>query len=1009
MISIRPLRSIPCLVLAAALTAAASPEPKTLESGFQLPPDSCKPHTWWHWMNGHVTKEAITRDLEDMKRIGLGGFTLWNTQEGTPTGPVKYGSEEWWSLLDHTMKEAERLGLDMGIFNGAGWSSTGAPFVTPDKAMQEVAWTETDAKGPGKVKLKLPVPKAALGIERDMKKDPVINRRYYMPRETVEGYFRDIAVFAVPSLPAGQSPWQLKDWRDKAGFGKPERRFQPDASTPPADQVIQANQLIDVTRFMNADGELDWDAPAGDWTILRIGYQPTGRSNHPASVGGRGLEIDKLSPEALDFYWEHFLDRVVKTAGSRVGRTFTTISLDSYEVGHQNWSKDFPKLFSDATGYDIRKYLPVITGRVVESGAFTERVLWDYRKVIGDGIAKNYFAHMAERAHAAGLVFANEPYGSFGNTSDPVAASSVDIPTCEFWAYDTKQKERPAEAKVVASTARLYGRNLVDAEAFTGSPERIFETYPGGIKSQGDYFMTLGVNRFCFHTWAHDPYGVPPGLGLGTYGSRFDNRNTWWPYAKPWHEYLGRCFYLLRQGETVSDVLYYAGDEAPMRSKVVLRHGILADLPKGIDYTIANPEIFRSLRSENGLLLTAKGAGFRMLVLPDVPWMSLADLTTIERLLSDGAVISGKRPQSPPGKPNPGDMEKFTALADRIWGDCDGKNVISNKCGKGLVYSGIPLGEVVKQHGIGQDCSFVRAHGGKPGPTLYPDTDIEFIHRRAGNDEIYFLSNQNDAETSITAKFRVTGKTPELWLPDRGSRHRLADAKTSGDHTEVPLRFGPGEAYFVVFRDPREASARDAAPWVTPSKMAADLSADWKVEFPGNPTIILHDLVSWSTLNEEPLKHHSGTAIYRKSFSLETVVDASRYQLDLGDVKVIASVSINGKDCGIAWKTPYQVDVTDSLKPGENTIEVKVANLWVNRILGDQLFTDDIAWTSETGSTAAGQGLAAIPDWVKNGTPRPNPRRSTFYAWKWPHLNVDKPLLPSGMLGPVKLLESPAR
>lgn len=992
-------------------------ESQSLESGFWNPANACKPHTWWHWMNGHVTREAITRDLEDMKRIGLGGFTLFNTNEGTPPGPVKYASEVWWALLEHTMNEAERLGLEMGMFNGAGWSSTGAAFVTPDKAMQEVAWTEADVKGPGRVKIKLAIPRAALGIERDMKKDPIINQRYYMPRETVEGHFRDIAVFAVPAIPKGQKPWQLKDWRNKAAFGKMADRFRPDERNAPADHVIPLEQLMDISQFMNEQGELEWDAPAGNWVILRMGYQPTGRSNHPASEGGRGLEIDKMSAEASDFYWEHFLERVVRIAGKRIPGTFNTISLDSYEVGHQNWNKDFARSFIDATGYDLRKVLPVVTGRVVGSTEFTERVLWDYRKVIGDLISKNYFGRMAERCHAAGLKFANEPYGSYGNTSDFAIAGTVDIPTCEWWAY-ASQPGRPEEAKMAASAAHTYGRSMVDSEAFTGTAGRIFETYPGGIKAQGDYFMTRGVNRFSFHTWAHDPYGVPPGLGLGTYGSRFDNRNTWWPYRKPWHEYLSRCFYLLRQGEFVGDVLYYSGDEAPLRSEELRREKILPDLPRGTDYTFANPEILHQLRVEDGWLKTEKGSSFRILVLPDSPWMSLHDLGKIEDLLTRGAVVAGKKPLSPPGKSQPGQSEKFEALVKRIWGACDGKNVTSNKLGKGVLYSGLPLEQVMKQHGIAADFSFAHTSKEKLGPTLYPGSDIEFIHRRAGNDEIYFLSNQHDAGKTVVATFRVPGKVPEIWMPDNGKIYRLPDAKTLGQQTEVSLHFGPHESYFVVFRDVSKASATEPTPWLRPERIVQDLSADWSVNFQlgkTNLTEPMSKLVSWTELKNESAKYHSGNASYRKTFDWKPTAspgsgDGGALFLDLGTVQVIARVLVNGKDCGIAWKKPYRVDVTQALKPGENTVEIIVANLWVNRIIGDQQYPDDLKWTSQTGSTAAGQGLASIPDWVKNKSERPQPERKAFYAWRWPHLTADKKLLPSGLLGPVTIQATqPAR
>jgi hypothetical protein len=973
----------------------------SLDAGFVDPPHAYKPHTWWHWMNGHVTREGITRDLEDMKRIGIGGFTLWNTQEGTPPGPVTYASEEWWALLDHTMREAGRLGLEMGMFNGSGWSSTGAAFVTPDKAMQEVAWTETEIRGPGTVKRKLPVPRAALGIERDMKKDPLINRRYYMPRETVEGWFRDIAVFAVPSLPDGEKPWRLREWREKAGFGKLVDRFAPDLREAPPGQVIPEEKLIDVSRFMSEDGVLDWEAPPGSWTILRMGYQPTGRSNHPASEGGKGLEIDKMSTAALDSYWEGFLDRVVATAGPRIGQTFSTICLDSYEVGHQNWNKDFAESFQAAMGYDIRRYLPVITGRVVESPEFTERVLWDFRKVIGGKIANNYFGHMAKRARAAGLLFGTEPYGSFGNTSDPEVAALTDVPTCEWWAYDTRQIGRPAEAKVAASAAHLHGRDLVDSEAFTGTPERIFETYPGGIKTQGDGFMTLGVNRFSFHTWAHDPYGIVPGLGLGTYGSRFDNRNTWWPYAKPWHEYLARCSFLLRQGKFVGDVIYYSGDEAPLRSEAMLRERILPGLPDGIDYAIAGPGDLRKLQVRDGRLYMENGPEFRLLVLPDIPWMSVDDLKVISRLVAEVAAVSGRRPLSPPGRITPEVLKEFDPLVSTLWGKPGEPEATERRIGKGVVYQETPIHQVLAKQGVLEDFTYQnrgKMAAGKGGGK------IGFIHRRTPSEEIYFLANPDPVERSISARFRVAGKVPELWLPDSGTMHRLVHESRTDGHISIALSFSPGEAFFVIFREAARAGAKLPPPWESPWRQTMDLSRDWTLGFPGDGDVKMPQLESWTTLDDDDLRHHSGTVIYQKSFSFEPGSEPVRYAIDLGEVQVIASVRLNDQDCGIAWKKPWQIDVTKALKPGPNTLEIRVANLWVNRIIGDQKHPDDVEWTTETGSTAAGRGLARIPDWVKQGGPRPNPDRKAFYGWEWPHMTKDRPLLPSGLLGPVRLL-----
>lgn len=1002
------MKKVMCIsALCACVCFVASASEVSLESSFKQPADAYKPWTWWHWMNGHVTRESITRDLEEMKRSGLGGFGLWNTHEGIPKGPVKYGSPEWWNLVEHTMDEAERLGLFMEMFNGAGWSATAAPFVTPDKAMQEVAWTEVTVTGARTIKLQLAEPKAVLGLERDMKRDAKINQRYYMPREGLKGQFHDIAVYAVPAIPKGQKPWRLKNWRGQAGFDKLRKHMHPGSRNVPKSQLLRQDQMLDISEYMNADGLLKWKAPAGEWTILRMGYQPTGRSNHPASHGGKGLEIDKMSAAAMDFYWEHFLDRVVEMAGDRAGKVFQNILIDSYEAGHQNWTAGFEQKFAEVHGYDLKTVLPILTGRVVSSVDFTKRVLWDYRKLINDLIVENYYGRMAELCAEAGLKFAAEPYGRYGNANDYDAAGKVDIPTCEWWAYAGNQKERIGEAKLAASAAHTYGRKVVSSEAFTGTPQRIFESHPGGIKGQGDYFMAQGVNKFCFHTWAHDPYQQAPGLGLGTYGSRFDSRNTWWPYVGAWLEYLTRNQFMLQQGEFVGDVLCYAGEDAPLKSGHLYRGAeILKDLPYSYDYALCNTEILMQLRVEDGKLMTENGSSFRVLQLPESPWMSVAVLQKVEQLLQAGALISGAKPASAPGNIDAAERKQFAALTQRIWGAANGKRQQSNLSGQGVICWGMPLGQLLSKHGIAPDFSFSVVGDPKLGKTMYPGLGVDFIHRRVGRDEVYFLSNQHSMSKTINARFRVSGKVAELWFPDSGTICKLETVPSGNEHTAIELKLGPDESYFVVFRDAPAATAEQAVPWSITEQPLADLSADWDVRFSNGGSASMTELASWTQLNEERLKFHSGAATYQKTFTLfKKQLDASKeIYLDLGQVDVIAEVRVNGKNCGIAWKAPYRVDVSDALKSGENQIEVTVANLWVNRMIGDQRVEDDHVWTTDTGSTAKGMGLKKIPDWVVNNTARPVKARATFYAWQWPHMKSDKPLLSSGMLGPVKLI-----
>jgi hypothetical protein len=1043
--------------LALALTAgawvafAAGPVPlPTLDAAFQDPPVSSRPHTFWHWMNGHVSREGITRDLEAMKAAGLGGFLLWNTSEGTPLGPVKYMSPEWWRLLEHTFAETDRLGLKMGMHNCAGWSSSGGPWVTPDRAMQEVVWTETSVTGPAAIDQQLTIPEPALGIERDMKKDPKINRRYYVDREKVRGYYRDIALFAFPTLrgDAAGTPFRLEEWRLKAGFGKLRDRQPLDPRPVPAGDVIDPGGMVDLSDKLDRDGRLRWQVPPGNWTLLRLGYQPTGRQNHPAPVEGRGLEVSKLSAAAVDFFWDQSIAKFIQTAGARTGKVFTHVEVDSFEVGHQNWSETLAGDFRRLRGYDLRRYLPALTGRIVGNVESTERFLWDFRKTIGDLIAGNYYGRFAARCREHGLLFANEPYGTYGNADDFTVAGHADIPTCEWWAGQYTP-HHTATAKLAASAAHTYGRPIVDAEAFTGNPARIFEEYPANMKAQGDYMFCQGVNRFSFHSFVHDPYGQPPGLGLGTYGSRLDPRNTWWAFSRPWRDYLARCQHLLQQGQFVADLLYYAGEDAPQWCR--LRDDLTPRPPTGLDFDFCNREILGRLQVQDGTLLAPGGIRYRLLVLPPVTHLRPATLRTIAALVAAGATVVGPKPLRTPGLEG-GDAaaRELRELADRVWGDCDGKSVTTHTHGRGRVYWGRPLDDVCRELSLVPDFTFDATTASPPGKTLYPGPGTEYIHRRIGETDIYFVSNQHDQAKTLHASFRVTGRQPELWHPDTGRIEGAPEFEPTPDgRTRVTLRLDPAGSAFVVFRRPlageagvlaiqknhQPASARlrreegrlllraaeagefqltttagrvrRAAVPNLPAPLA--LAGPWEVAFSagqGAPEkILLPQLVSWTQHEHPEVKHFSGTATYRLEADVpaDWLAAGRRVTLDLGDVQVIAEVTVNGRNLGVLWKAPYATDITSALRPGRNQLEVRVANLWVNRLLGDLRHPDDNEWTSETGSTAPGQGLARIPDWVTQNTPRPSPQRRAFVAWRWLHL-PKKSLLPSGLIGPVRLV-----
>ena len=1020
-----------------------------LKKGFINPPNLAKPLTWWHWMNGHISRKAITRDLEAMKQNGIGGFTLFNASEGTPPGPVKYMSDEWWEMIKHTISESERLGLTMGIHNGPGWSTSGGPWVKPNQAMQELVWTEKQLTGPSEFDGLLDKPRPALGIERDMARDPEINKRYYVPRKKVKGYYRDIAVMAFPT-PTGEqaaNPFRIENWRAKSGFTK-MNEYSMDKRKAPVNEIIDPKKIVDLTSELDDNGRLKWKVPEGDWTVIRFGYQPTGRENHPAPLGGRGLEVDKLTSEAVDAYWKNSLAKIIQISQRENQKILKNILIDSFEAGHQNWKANFDKVFHRLRGYSLLRYLPSLTGRVVGDMETSEKFLWDFRKTLSDMITENYYGRLEELCKKNGLNFSCEPYGRYGNTDDLAVAGTPQIPMTEWWAFRNRTSDQE-NAKLVASASHAYGRRIAGAEAFTGPPNRIFEAHPGALKSQGDYFLCQGINQFHLHTFTHDPYGKVPGLGLGAYGSRFDRRNTWWSYTRPWMNYMARCQYMLQQGEFVADILYYAGEDAPKSAKAGKK--LTPPPPLGFDYDICNREILDKVDVQGGRIIIPSGMSYRMLVLPDKRHMRPEVLLKIEELAAGGATVIGPKPFRVPGLEGGKRAEtQLKNIADRLWDKCDGKSVTANVYGKGRIYWGQGIEEICNEFKLLPDFTFRVTNDENFEETKYPGTGLEYIHRRTEKTDIYFISNQHDQFKIVEAKFRINSRLPELWDPENGRTEVASEFQEfSNGRMMVTLRLKQSSSIFVIFRKPLKNTTGIVS--VEQNKKPADIQVSrtdnqfflqtekpgyydikftdkisktvhipkvpepirltdpWKISFPtgwGAPKQInLHRIISWTKHTNPGIKYFSGTATYYSQIEVPSKILSETYKniLDLGNVEVIAEVLINGKSCGVIWKKPFKIDITKYLRTGVNDIQIRVANLWINRLIGDQQYSDECEWTSETGTTANGLGLKKIPEWVVNNKPRQSTNRKLFVSWKWPHLK-EKELLPSGLLGPVRII-----
>ena len=764
----------------------------------------------------------------------------------------------------------------------------------------------------------------------------------------------------------------LNNWAGKVGY-MPNSKGTP--SKFPAAEAIALTNIVDCTARMNSDGSFAWEAPAGNWRILRIGYTSTGVKNHPEVKGGDGLQCDKLSKAAFDTHWNGMLKKILAD-----GTQLRGVEIDSYEVGPQNWTAQFRDEFKKRRGYDLLPYLPALTGRIIESADVTERFCWDFRKTIAELFAENYWGRFGELCRQNKITSYVEHYGAPSYFDEIASGLPCDVPMDTFW-NDEKITGHRQSATSVAHTA---GKPILGAEAFTCAREKAgWRESPFSMKALGDDRFCSGINKFIIHRYALQPWpNVLPGMAMGACGIHFERTTTWWAEAPAWTIYLSRCQSLLQRGRWVGDIACFTGEQIPDYKQE-------ADVPKGYQYDLVHPMVLANMRVMDGRLTLPHGMSYRLLVLPnEAETMTLETIRKIRDLVSQGAVVLGTRPVRTPGLAGYPDSEaELKRIADEIWGACDGKTVLENKFGKGRVFCGKNLEAVLA------------AIGCKPDFEYRGDGEINYTHRVESGTDIYFVATKSKQPSLVQCIFRVRGRVPEFFHPDTGMIEPCTVWHETDGRITVPISFDPVDSVFVVFRKPTTETAH-VAPLSEPPQTVQELTGSWEVSFApgwGAPArITFEKLVSWPEHSDQGIKYFSGAAFYRKTLSVpgNLMAKGRKLFLDLGDVRVIARVKLNGHELGILWKPPFRADITGVVKAGDNDLEVKVVNLWPNRLIGDEQLPADCRFTP------AG-ALSRLPDWFVNNTPRTSGRK-TFTTWK--HWNKDDTLLPSGLLGPVRLM-----
>ncbi|HEY0947615.1 MAG TPA: glycosyl hydrolase, partial [Opitutaceae bacterium] len=586
--------------------------------------------------------------------------------------------------------------------------------------------------------------------------------------------------FSIAELALANPP-RLADWRLKTKLASGAiSRSTASARTA----AIPRERILDLTTAADAEGRLATTLPAGRWTVLRFGFTSTGARNHPAVPEGHGLEIDKLDADAVAFQFEQSVGRIIRAAGPRAGTTLTGVLFDSFEAGFQNWTEKFPARFRAACGYDLVPLLPALTGRVIESPAFTECVLHDFRHVVDDGLAKSYFGAMRALAHRQRLVTYAEAQG--GPLNPVLINPYVDVVMNEFWHHNRFD----ARLKLSASTVNILDRKVLAAEAFSARPEEDgWAATLRDLKRPGNDAFAAGVNRCILHTYAHQPFTeAAPGFTLGRYGTRFGRLNTWWRHLRTWTDFLSRSQFLLQQGWRPADVLFLQTEDMGYAYPA----NEVEAFPEGYDFDIGYPKDLAAMTLRDGALTLPHGPAYRLVVTPRMPWAaSVATLRHLRAHVRAGQSLLGEPPTGPAGVRDLEQRREFETLVGEIWGDLDGSAVREKKLGEGMVMRGRTIAEALATIGVSRDLSW---------DSGTEQRSVKFTHRRTAEADIYFVFNNTADARFIEFAFRTTGRRPEIWDPESGSRGDAAIFSV-GEHTvNVPLQLAPHGATFVVFR-----------------------------------------------------------------------------------------------------------------------------------------------------------------------------------------------------------------
>ncbi len=1008
---------------------------------FMNPPCETSLHTWWHWMDGCISKDGITKDLESMKKNGISQATIVNIgknfEKDIDYKRVKFFSPEWIEMFRWALSEADRLGLTIGITTIDGFATSGGPWIKPEDSMKKYVWSSTNISGGESVEVQLKQPlatenyykdvfvvaypanrrednfrKHVLGvqinnenktdvlydanpyteinlnkndvIDFDLKSSYVADKLTILPhlpfcwddmgkikvslalscsddgityknigcfdvvgvnkvteisfpriqakyfrikiQDTNFLYFKDYPVAEIELLESGESPMftlPVTSFFEKVSsvFDVAENVF--DKNLLDETESISSDEVIDLTSHVDVNGKLNWNAPEGNWEIIRFGYTSTGVYNDPPTMEGRGLEVDKMDTLALEHHFDSYAAQILKAAGKYKGNVLKFILQDSWEAGFQTWSKDFDKEFEKRRGYSIVHWIPALCGKTIDGAKITEAFFHDYRQTIAELIDNYYYKHYSKICKRNGVEFHAEGiYSNWGAypPSDPLTVNKYfDVPMTEFWAEQDdnqllkyKPLQRPKFSYAVAS-ALAYNKRIVASEAYTGFAH--YSETPFELKPFGDATYCSGVNQLILHSYVHQPFDEKPGMTLGKFGGHFNRNNPTWKYFRDWVTYHNRVQYVLQKGQEVVDVAFYVGDEFPQ----FLSHTYYNDIPSGYRAMAFNFEMLEKAKVVNGGVTFDGEKVFPMIFLAKSTKVNLKTLEIIAKLVSQGAVVCGVKSEEMLSLPDiKRNTNRFNELVEKLWGN-------QNPNSKFTV---LPDDDIEK---ILLDCH------------IYPHVKtgdvkdaIMFTHRRCDNADIYYLFNQFNSSKNVSIGFKSSVQNFQIWNPVNGSISQLS-AKVDGEYSVLDLCFKPYESYFIIankWNNTDKGQIVENVDSFHVKNMDININFEPLMKDMAINAITCNQLKNLAESSNPQLKYFAGDVIYTIKFKLaESLMEGKkRLYLDLGKLSTVGNVLLNGIHLGFYWY-PEPYDVSDIIK-ADNVLQVRVATTCRNMFIG---------------------------------------------------------------------------